>query len=235
MKSIIVALAGVLVLPVAHAAGPPSEGLTRRAEAPEVDASQAPPQATLTIPAQTEAAVQLLSGIHTQVSHEGDPVTARLLQAVYIGGRIALPTGSVIDGRITRVRSAGRMLRPGEIALRFDRITLPDGQDQSMAAGLSALDDSGLLKTHVDSEGHLKGSKGFSWKGLAGGFIGLGGLTALHSQLAGVAALGASLPIGGGAMLGYTFLWRRGNEVHLPPETHARIRLDHPLTIRVAW
>jgi hypothetical protein len=235
VNSLIVALAGVLVLPVTYAADPSSEGLTRRAERLESDARPAPSKATLTIPAQTEAAVQLLSGIHTQVSHVGDPVTARLLQPVYIGGRIALPTGSVINGRITRVRSAGRMLRSGELALRFDRITLPDGQDQSIVAGLSALDDSDVLKTRVDSEGHLKGSKGFSWKSLAGGFIGLGGLAALHSQLAGAAALGTTLPIGGGAMLGYTFLWRRGNEVHVPPETHLRIRLDRPLTIRVAW
>lgn len=235
LKPLIVALAAILVAPTAYAANPPSDGLIGGAERPALGPGQVPSKTTLTIPAQTEAAVQLLSGIHSRVSHVGDPVTARLLRPVYIDGRIALPTGSVIDGRITRVRPAGRMLRSGELALRFDRITLPDGQDESILAGLAALDDAGLLKIRVDFEGHLRGAKGFSWKGLAGGFIGLGGFAALHTQLAGVAALGTTLPVGGGAMLGYVFLWRRGNEVHLPPDAHLRIRLYHPLTVRVAW
>jgi hypothetical protein len=233
---VIVALAAAVLAPVASTAdAPPDHVLIHRTGPSKTDTAQASSQATLTIPAQTEAAVLLLSGIHTQVSHVGDPITARLLQPVLIDGRVALPTGSLIEGRITRVRTAGRMRRPGELALRFDRITLPDGQDQPIFAGLSALDDSGLLKTRVDSEGHLKGKKSFSWKGVTGGLIGLGGLATLQSQLAGVAALGTTLPLGGGAMLGYAFLWPRGNEVHLPPETRLHIRLHHSLTVRVAW
>src|SRR2546425_738997 len=52
---------------------------------------------TVTIPAETEVATELLSGIHTQVSHEGDSVTARLSKALYIDGRMALPPGTMLD------------------------------------------------------------------------------------------------------------------------------------------
>ncbi len=237
MKALIAVLAVGLSAPMGYSAGPlPLDGsLIHRAEPSKPNAPQASSQTTVTIPAQTEAAVQLLSGLHTQVSHVGDPITARLLQPVFIDGRVALPSGSLIEGRITRIRNAGRMRRPAELALRFERITLPDGQYQPILAGLSALDNPSSLSARVDSEGFLKGAKSFSWKGIAGGLIGVGALATLHSQLAGAAALGTTLPLGGGAMLGYTFLWPRGNDVHLPPETHLRIRLHLPLTVRVAW
>jgi hypothetical protein len=189
----------------------------------------------LTVPAHTEAAVQLLSGIHSRVSHVGDPVTAELLQPVYVNGRVALPTGSVVEGRITRIRQAGRLRRPAELVLKFDSITLPDGQEEPCSAGLSALESPHPKTVELDAEGQLKGSRGVSWKRLAGGALGLGTLAFAEAQLASTAALAASLPIGGGAVLGYTFLIPRGNEVHVPPDTRFRIRLYHPVTVRVAW
>ena len=237
VKALIVTLVAALVAPIGIAVetSAPNTALTHCVAPSKADPPQALSQATVTIPAQTEAAVQLLSGIHTQVSHVGDPITARLLQPVLINGRVGLPIGSLINGRITQIRSAGRMRRPAELALSFDRITFPDGEDKAFLADLSALDDPSSLNARVDSEGRLKGTKGFSWKGIAGGLIGIGGLTTLHMHVAGAAALGTSLPIGGGAMLGYAFLWPRGKDVHLPPQTQMRIRLHHPLTIRVAW
>jgi hypothetical protein len=235
-RIVLTAVAIVLIAPGALFGRPPA---TPPADTGSVQSAQHPRSSTgssvLTVPAQTEAAVQLLSGIHSRVSHVGDPVTAELLQPVYVDGRVALPTGSVIGGHITRIRPAGRMRRPAELMLRFDRITLPDGQEEACSAGLSAL-DSPLPKTvELDAEGHLKGSRGISWKHLAGGFFGLGTLAVAESQLASGAALGATLPIGGGAVLGYTFLIPRGNEVHVPPDTRFRIRLHQSVTVRVEW
>ena len=235
-KTLLIAAAMILIGPGALRGGSPpgpadDAGVSLSSQTP----AQSGPNAVLTVPAQTEAAVQLLSGIHSRVSHVGDLVTAELLKPVYVNGRVALPTGSVIGGRITRIRPAGRMRRPAEMVLRFDRITLPDGQEKPCSAGLSAL-DSPLPKTvELDPEGYLKGSRSISWKRLAGGFFGLGTFAFAEAQLASTAALGAALPIGGGAVLGYTFLFPRGNEVHVPPDTHLRIRLHQPVTVRVAW
>lgn len=235
-KTLLIAAVIILIGPGNLLGGPAAEpsGDTG-ASLSSQDAAQSGRNAVLTVPAQTEAAIQLLSGIHSQVSHVGDLVTAELLQPVYVDGRVALPTGSVIGGRITRIRPAGRMRRPAELVLRFDSITLPDGQEQPCSAGLSGL-DSPLPKTvELDSEGYLKGSRGISWKRLAGGFFGLGTFAFAEAQLASTAALGAVLPIGGGVVLGYTFLIPRGNEVHVPPDTRFRIRLHQPVTVRVAW
>lgn len=59
------------------------------------------PSDTVTVPAETQVSIQMLSGLHTQINHADDLVTARLLQPVLVGGRIALPSGSILDGRIT--------------------------------------------------------------------------------------------------------------------------------------
>jgi len=61
-----------LVLP--HRSGP---GLT----GPEYPV---PPRESLTVPAETQVSVQVLSGIHTKVNHPNDLVTARLVQPVYV-------------------------------------------------------------------------------------------------------------------------------------------------------
>jgi len=211
--------------------GPPAADQTLAFTSP----SEHPQPRMLVVPAQTEAQIQLLSGIHSQVSHEGDQVTAQLLQPIYVDGQVALPAGSLIAGHIARIRPAGRMRRPAELVLRFERITLPDGQDQPLSAMLTELDALPRSNTCVDSEGLLKGTKTVAWKRIAGGLVGLGALGALQGQVAGAAALGATLPIGGGAVLGYSFLWPKGNDVHVPPDTPMRIRLRNALTVRVAW
>jgi hypothetical protein len=190
---------------------------------------------TLTVPAETETAIQLLSGIHSRVSHVGDPVTAQVLEPVYVDGQVALPAGSVVGGHITRIRPAGRLRRPAELALRFENVTLPDGQNQPLSALLAALDAPPRARTRLDSEGILKGTRTVFWKQIAGGFAGLGALGAIEAPLAGAAAVGVTLPLGGGAVLGYSLLFPKGNDVHVPPDTPMRIRLRTPLTVRVAW
>jgi hypothetical protein len=196
-------------------------------------ASTAP--STLTVPADTEASVTMLSGVHTRVSHLDDPVAAELLNPVYVNGRVALPTGTLLDGRITRIRAAGRMHRPAELSFRFDRVTLPDGQSgpiSAVLAGLEAPESSGI---HLDSEGGIKGSRGYSWKILTGGAVGLGTFAAVRASVAGAMALKTLVPAGGAAVLSFEVLLPRGKEVNLPPQTRCRIRLDNPLTVRIAW
>ncbi len=218
----------------AQEASPPF-GLDLRNTPSSGATSQATPL-KLTIPAQTEVAAQLLSGIHSRVSHVDDPVKAELLQPVYVNGRMALPPGTFLDGRIVRIRPARRLHRPAELALRFEEITLPDGQAESITGVLASLDRSPSLKTRLDSEGYLEGAPARSWKALIGGVITAGGtFAAIKAAVAGSAALAYVAPATGTALLGYAFLWPRGNEVHVPPETRCRIRLSYPLTVRVPW
>jgi hypothetical protein len=194
----------------------------------------APTRESVTVPAETEVSIQMLSGIHTQVNHPNDLVTARLLQTVYVNGQIALPSGSILDGRITMIRKSGHVHRPAELRLRFDEIVLPDGQAQPMAGVLAMLDASRKLDLHLDAEGHLTGGRGRSWKTLIGG-VGIGGAGAIKMVATGAAAASVGLSVAGAAAVGYELLWPKGHEVNLPPETRCRVRLNYPLTVRVPW
>jgi hypothetical protein len=186
---------------------------------------------TLTIPAETRATVQLLSGIHTRFTRVDDPIKAQLLQPVVIDGRVALPSGTLLDGRVTRVRPPGRVNRPAELALRFEQVTLPDGDVEPITAVLAVAPP----HTRLDREGYLKGARSVSWEGVTGGVSAIASFAVAKAAFASSATFWPILPAAGTALLGYEFLWRRGSDVHLPPQTPCQIRLDYPLTIRISW
>jgi hypothetical protein len=212
----------------------PNAPLSHRANIP-ADLSELTRPLTVTVPAETQVKVSVLSGIDTSVNRVNDPVIAQVLEPVYVKGKIALPPGSLLDGHITMIRNPGHMHRPAELGLRFDRISLPDGQEKPVAALLAALEHPESLNFHLDAEGHLTGNRSVSWKTLFGGVTAIGAYGAL--KIAAVGSTGASLilPIGGAALIGYEAFWRHGREVDLPPDTRCRLRLNYPLTVRVPW
>jgi hypothetical protein len=229
--------AAVFVLALAFAAMAqdynPGAPLFHRGNGMESASEAARP--TLTVPAETEVKVQVLSGIHSQINRVNDPVIAEILNPVLVQGKIALPTGSLMDGHITLIRNAGHAHRSAELGLRFDRITLPDGEEKPVAAVLAALEHPEALDIHLDQEGHLTGNREVSWKMLVGGFTTLGTYGAL--KMAAVSSAGATLalPLGGAALISYEALWRRGREVNMPPDTQCRLRLNYPVTVHIPW
>ncbi len=234
MKKSLLAFA-FLILSAAVGAGqeaPSRVTLAPRAQLPESAVTHRS-ITVVTVPADTEAAVEMLSGLHTRFSHVDDPVEARLLKPVYVGGRVALPYGTLIEGHVTRVQPAGRMHHPAEMAFRFDTISLPDGQRAPISAVLFAMGNSKLQNAHIDNEGDLKGSRVFSFKKIVGGIAAAGSFATIRAAVAGVATLAYSLPASGAAFFGYELLAPRGSEVHVPPETQFRIRLNYPLTVQV--
>jgi len=190
---------------------------------------------TLTVPAETEVKVQVLSGIHTQINHVNDPVIAEVLNPVFVQGKMALPPGSLLDGHITMIRNAGHMHRSAELGMRFDHITLPDGQEKPVAAVLAALEHPEFLDIHLDQEGHLTSNRTMSLKTLFGGVAALGTYGALKIAAVGSAGASLALPLGGAAIISYEALWRRGREVNMPPDTQCRLRLNYPLTVHLPW
>ena len=165
------------------------------------DSASATERTTLTVPAETEVKVQVLSGIHTQINHVNDPVVAEVLRPVFVEGRLALPSGSLLDGHITMIRNAGHMHRAAELGMRFDRITLPDGQEKPVAAVLAALEHPERLDIHLDSEGRVTSNRSMSCKNLAGGFGAIGAFGALKIAAVGSAGATLALPLGGAALI----------------------------------
>jgi hypothetical protein len=230
-----VLVTGLFALAAWSQEAPPLFTLTHRSE---LGVNRGVPRSeplSLTLPADTLVAVQMLSGVHTRISRVNDPIMAQVLLPIYVRGHLALPKGTLLDGRVTFVRPTGHLHRAAELGLRFERIMLPDGQAESIGAILTAMDGPEKLHLRLDSEGHLSATGGFSWKALLGGFAGLGALGGVRAAMVGPAAISSVVPLGGAALTGFELLWLRGRDVDLPPETHCRVRLNHPLTVRVQW
>ena len=227
----VVAVLGVLVLTASlcSAAGRKvlshREGVLNRADVPAASTG------ALTIPAETLVKARLISGMHTLVSHVNDPVSAEMTEPVYINGEMALPKGTLFDGHITSVRRPSWMRHSGEIAFRFDHVTLPDGQMVAVTAIITHLDNRKDLMGTLDAEGHVRGRRRASWRNFLTGAVGVGGLTAAKLAFAGSTALTVAAPASAAAFLSYEFLFLRGSDVDVPPITGCSIRLLIFLTI----
>jgi hypothetical protein len=187
--------------------------------------------AALTIPAETLVKARLISGMHTLVSHVNDPVSAEMTEPVFINGQMALPKGTLFDGYITSVHRPSWMRHNGEIAFRFDHVTLPDGHEVPVSAIITHLDKNRDLMGALDSEGHVRGHRRGSWRSFLTGAVGVGGLTAVRVVVASSTALTVAAPASAAAFVGYELFLRRGSNVNVPPMTGCRIRLLSSLTI----
>ncbi|TAM84729.1 MAG: hypothetical protein EPN47_01040 [Acidobacteria bacterium] len=185
----------------------------------------------LTIPAETLVKARLISGMHTLVSHVNDPVSAEMTEPVYIDGQMALPKGTLFDGHITSIRRPSWMRHDGEIAFRFDHVTLPDGHMVAVSAIITHLEKTKDLMGTLDAEGHVRGHRRDSWRSFLTGAVGVGGLTAAKVAFAGSSVLTVAAPASAAALVGYELFFRRGSNVNVPPLTGCSIRLLSSLTV----
>ncbi len=185
----------------------------------------------LTIPAETLVKARLISGMHTLVSHVNDPVSAEMTEPVYINGRMALPQGTLFDGHITSIRRPSWMRHNGQIAFRFDHVTLPDGHQVPVSAIITQLDNSKNLMGALDAEGHVRGHRRGSWRSFLTGAVGVGGLTIAKLAVASSTALTVAAPASAAAFVGYELFLRRGSNVNVPPMTGCHIRILSSMTV----
>src|SRR5580765_6158227 len=94
-------------------------------------AQQAAPEtakaAEFTIPPGTKIPLTLINTISTKGSQEGDTVYLKTAFPVVANGRIVVPVPSYVSGTVTRVTKPGRVNGKGELYVRFDSLTLPNG------------------------------------------------------------------------------------------------------------
>lgn len=83
------------------------------------------PRATsMVLPEGTELQLVLEQPLSSATSRAGDTVTARVERAVSEDGRVILPGGTVLQGRVVEARSSGRVSGRARLAVDFDRIVV---------------------------------------------------------------------------------------------------------------
>src|SRR5215475_1147718 len=108
---------------------------------PDEPAPQANPGAqpaiTLPLSAGTAINASLVTALDSSRSKPGDTVTATVNEAVTYQRTVLLPKGSKNTGHV--VRTGGDSTRTSALLVEFDRVTLPNGQEAALNAGIQAL------------------------------------------------------------------------------------------------
>jgi hypothetical protein len=176
----------------------------------------------VTIPGNTVLTVELLQGVSTQVSQKGDPFQARIVEPQDYAG-------SIIDGKVTRVKKAGRGHGSSELQLSFDTIRLPDGRTAAFSAQvIEVVQRGGTGVGDVDEEGGVK-SKSNTKDDVAkiGGGAGLGAIIGAIAGGGGGALIGAAIGAGVGtggvlASHGENIRLNQGQQLRIRTATTAR-------------
>jgi hypothetical protein len=84
------------------------------------------------IPAGTQLSLVLETPLSSATSNPGDRVEARVERAMSDDGRVLLPGGTVLKGRVVDARSSGRVKGRARLAVAFDQIVVR-GRTQPLA------------------------------------------------------------------------------------------------------
>ncbi len=84
------------------------------------------PAGRVLLPAGTVFAVELRTPIHTATTIIGDRFAARLTQDLAAGGRVVIPAGALVEGRVSQVGSASEPGRIAFIELEARKVRMTD-------------------------------------------------------------------------------------------------------------
>ena len=103
----------------------------------------------------TRIPLGLINSVSTKHSAEGDRVYLETVFPIMVNGRIVIPPGSYVAGTVTQVKRPGRMKGRGELFLRFDSLTLPNGVTRDFRARVGGIDGRGG-EEFVKNEGKIR-------------------------------------------------------------------------------
>ena len=105
------------------------------------------------LPEGTLLKIRIHQGLSTVSTRPGAPFDGDLVAPVERDGRVLIPVGSVVSGRVTEVHGGKRIAGAATIHLLPTRVTLPDGTRYTVHA--IVIDTSLYKVTKVDSEGNI--------------------------------------------------------------------------------
>jgi hypothetical protein len=171
--------------------------------------------------------VRLDQKLKSNSAHVGDTFTTTVVDPVYSSNGVELiPSGSIINGRITSVQKAQRDGKPGAMGVVFYHVKLPNGRGHAMNGSLTDLDTG---KTTSDNEGTAQAKK-TSKRNLK--FI--GGGAAGGAVIGAIAGGGKGLAIGAGVGAGVGFIGKKlkkGNDAEVKEGTEFGVILNQSLSL----
>jgi type IV secretion system protein VirB10 len=207
--------------------------VTTLAVAGLLSAQEAAPQAAgFTVETGIKVPLSLINSISTRHSAEGDRVYLETVFPVLANGRIVIPVGSYVAGTVTQIKKPGRVKGRGELYVRFDSLTLPNGVTRDFHGRIGSMD--GNTRNELDrtegvvrSEGNKSGdARTVGEAGAAGASIGT-----IAGGAAGHYGMGAGIGAGAGAAAGMIgVLASRGPDAVLAKGSTLEMVLDRPIS-----
>ncbi len=173
-------------------------------------------QSIYELPAGTTLRVQMDNEINSKVASVNDTFTTTLAAPVVIQETVLLPIGTVIEGRITRVRRASFGGKSGSLEVSFQTLRLANGAKREIE---------GILVDKMKIESSPTTNVLLVLGGTA-----LGGIAGAVSKVENGALIGAG--VGTGAGTGFALL-RRGKEVSIKAAEEFEIKLTKNVNLPV--
>lgn len=179
----------------------------------------------------TRVPLALINSVSTKHSAEGDRIYLETVFPIMTQGRIVIPPGSYVAGTVTYVKRPGRVKGRGELYVRFDSLTLPNGVTRDFRARIGTMDgraseDFDRSEGKIRSEGNKSGdARSIGEAAAAGTSVGViaGGINDHYGMGAGIgAAAGATAGLVG-------VLLSRGPEAVLAKGSTIEMVLDRQL------
>jgi hypothetical protein len=168
------------------------------------------------LPAGTIMRVQMDNEINSKVASVNDTFTATLAAPVRIQETVLLPIGTVIEGRITRVKRTSFGGKSGSLGVSFQTLRLLNG---------TKLEIEGVLIDELKTE-----SSGVASALAVLGGTAIGGIVGAVSKVENGALIGAG--IGAATGTGFAFL-RKGKDVSIKAGEEFEIKLTRTVNLPV--
>ena len=183
-------------------------------------------QTSSPVPAGTALMVKLETTLATFSNKAGDPFRGRVTQPVALNGKMVIPAGTMVEGRVTRVSEPRRISGKPTIGILPETLILPTGERFFLDATL--VDTDAGRDTDVNQEGEFKGSGHDRRDQLEAG-----GGTAGGMLIGGLIGGPPGVLIGGVVGAGSTGAhWlSKHRSATLPAGTTLTIELNRPLTM----
>ncbi len=182
------------------------------------------------IPPGAHVLLRMENSLNTRTAQEGDYVYLRTAVPIALGGQIAVPAGSYVQGVVTESKRSGRVKGRAQLAIRLETLTLASGKVYKFSPHLSAVESGESGQKVVGSENAIeqapgKGQDAKSIAILAGTGAAIGGIADQSWKGAGIGA-------GVGSAVGLaTVLLTRGKEVELRQGSTLDVVFDRPVSL----
>jgi len=167
----------------------------------------------LTVKEESVIGIRLDEAVSSETARVEDKVTARVTRDVTVDGRVAIPSGTKLEGMVTSVERGGKFKNPGRLGIRFTTLVLADNTKVAITTE--------PFSRTAESPGNEATSK-IGASAVVGGLLGalIGGKKGAAIG-AGAGAAGGTAAVAAGS----------ANNIVLPARAEMTVKLTAPVTL----